>query len=39
MRNNKSQIVGFSADSVLKLGTETDIFIKLTKTEPFHIFR
>ena len=33
MRNSKSQIVGFLADSVLKFSTETGIFIKTPRTE------
>ena len=31
MRNSKSYIVGFLADSVLKISTEADIFIKQPK--------
>ena len=31
MRNEKSYIVGFLADSVLKFSTENDIFIKHSK--------
>ena len=31
MRNSKSYIVGFLADSVLKVSTEADIFIKQPK--------
>ena len=36
MRNGKSQIVGFLADSVLKFSTEIDIFISNPKTEFLH---
>ena len=38
MRNSKSYIVGFSADSVLKLSIEIDIFIKFPQNETFFAF-
>ena len=33
MRNKKSWIIGFSADSLLKLSSEIDIFIKFPQNE------
>ena len=38
MRNSKSYIVGFLADSVLKISTEADIFIKQPKKYYRHTF-
>ena len=35
MRNSKYQTVGFSAESVLKLSTEIDIFIKFPQNNTF----
>ena len=35
VRNNKSSIVGFSADSLLKLNTKIDILIKFPQNEIF----
>ena len=35
MRYSKSEIVGFSADSVLKFRIEIDIFIKFPQNENF----
>ena len=39
MRDKKSEIVGFSADSGLKFRTEIDTFIKFPKTKIVHILR